>query len=300
MEAEVVWARLRKVQDLPTLPQVASRVVQMAMDPNVSLRQVGRVVESDPALAFKILKVVNSAFYGFSRKIGSVPLAVNILGAREVILLTLSVSVFSAFPPIPGKPTFDREAFWRHSIGCGAIARALEERFGKGGHEELFSGGLLHDIGKILLDQYFHPEFSEALDISRRERIPIEQAELRVFGTTHEEVGGWLAERWQLPEGLVACVRHHHRPSEAPREYREAVVIVHIANLLTKASGIGFGGDNFGFSLMDDVAWREFVGELGEDVDVERLTFEMEDEIERARAFVELSMEGIPPKEESC
>ena len=298
MKAEEIWAKLEKVEDLPTLPQVASRVVRMAMDPNVSLRQVGYVVESDPALAFKVLKVVNSAFYGFSRKIGSVPLAVNLLGPREVLLLTLSVSVFSAFPPVPGKPTFDREAFWRHSIGCGAIARALEERFGKGGYEELFSGGLLHDIGKILLDQYFHLELLEVLDISRRERVPMEEAELRVLGTTHEEIGGWLAERWQLPEGLVACVRYHHRPSEAPSEYREEVTIVHIADLLAKASGTGFGRNELRFSLMDDAAWRRFVEDLGE-VDIERLTFEMEDEIKRAEAFVELSMEGIP-REESC
>ena len=296
--AEEVWAKLKSAQDLPTLPKVANKVVRMAVDPNVSLREVARVVESDPALAFKILKVVNSAFYGFSREIGSISLAVNILGTREVILLTLGVSVFSAFPPVPGKPSFDREAFWRHSIGCGAIARALEERFRKGGYDELFSGGLLHDIGKVLLDQYFHLEFLEALDISWRERIPMEEAELKVFGTTHEEVGGWLAERWQLPEGLVACIRYHHRPFEAPPEYREEVGFVHIADILTKASGVGLGGDNVGFSLMHDAVWKKFAEDLGE-VDIERLTFEMEDEIEKAEAFMELSIEDTS-KEENC
>lgn len=287
MTSEEVWNKLRDAQGIPTLPKVANKVVRMALNPNVGLRQVAQVVESDPALAFKILKVVNSAFYGLSRKVGSISLAVNILGVREVILLTLEVSVFSAFPPVPGKPSFDREAFWRHSIGCGAIARALEERFGKGRHDELFAGGLLHDIGKILLDQYFHFEFLEALDISWRERIPMEEAELHVFGTTHEEVGGWLAERWQLPEGLVACIRYHHRPFEAPSDYREEVGFVHVADILAKARGVGLGGDNLGFSLVRDAVWKELAKGLG-DVDVERLTFEMEDEIEKAEAFMEI------------
>lgn len=288
---EKIIHRIEEARDLPTLPRVATEVLALAGRSETSVRQIGRLVEKDPVLAARVLGVVNSAFYALPQRVTSVNLALAMLGMKRLRNLVAGIAVLRSFPAEPGKPHFDRERFWEHCVGCGMTARLVASKLGLSFDEEEFVGGLTHDLGKLMLDHYFHAEFLEVLDLAAREHIPTHVAEQRLLGINHAEVGAWLAEKWNLPPSLMAVIRYHHEPAAAPGA-PPLVALIHFADLLCKAKGIGFDGDICGVALQDDEAWAALrrIRPVAEDLDLERLTFELDDEIERSREFIQLSV----------
>ncbi len=284
---EEIKERIQNIGSLPTLPKVATEVISMAGNPDVSIKEIASIISQDPSLSAKILKVANSAFYGLKQRVASIQLALVILGLNKIKNLVIGISVFKTFPIRPGRPTFDREKFWEHSVGCGQIAKILATLLGCEMDGEEFVAGLLHDVGKIVLDQFFHDEFTKVVDLTFEKDIPMIEAEKEVLGTTHAEIGSWLAEDWKLPLSLVEAITYHHEPQKAALN-PTLTSLVRLSDLFCKAKGIGFSGDAQGVSISDRIAWKTLKAAKPqlEELDMERFVFDLDTEIERAREYL--------------
>ena len=234
---ERVVERLERIRSLPTLPSVAMEVMALARDPGSNMQQIEEVILTDPALATKILKVANSPFYGMRREISSLRLALTALGMTQIRSLVLGVSVLKAMETDAGNG-FDYEALWEHSTGTAVLCKLLAGRFGLDFRGEEYVAGLVHDIGKVILDQYLHEEFSQALAEARRKHEPLEAAERAVIGVDHAFAGAWLARKWRLPESLVEAIGGHHSPATEPGALSMAAV-VNLADGIARISRIG-------------------------------------------------------------
>ncbi len=269
---------------LPTLPAVAARVVSMAGDEHVEFKDIAAEVEKDPALAASLLKVANSPYYRTRHGVSSVLRALVVLGAREVRRICLGVSVMSAFPRGAQSPGFDREAFWRNSSACAVACREIARRLRIPCDGEEFTAGLLHGVGKFLLDLLFHEDYDEAIRITWQEGIDLRTAEERVFGASHPLVGAWLCRQWKFPDRLVDAVQHHLEPERAGVDPVLASV-VHLGELFARVTGSPFGGERTPVVVRETQAWAILVGHgvREEEVDLARLTFELAEKMEQHR-----------------
>ena len=277
-----------KVIGLPALPTIVTQLITLVGNPRSSARDVAKLISTDQALTAKILRVANSAFYGFPRRIATIQLAIVVLGFETVKNLGLSVTVLKRFSRGTEHRLFDRERFWEHAIACGVAARMLAQRLRYRLEGEAFVGGLLHDVGKLILIEYFHPEFSEALELAEAEGLTIAEAEERVFGVTHADVGGWLAERWNLPQALVGAISHHHRLGDGEMP-DELVMLTHVADAVARHHRVGGSGDQQGPRLDPEVAQRlKGAEELPDEALLDRLSEGFEAELEKAQVFRDL------------
>lgn len=247
MEAELVLKKLESVRDLPTLPLILEKLRITIADVNSDAKRIAKIIEDDPAMMARIMKVVNSALYGTRDRITSLQLAIARLGFRAINNIAISTSVFAAFRATEAS-LFNRVEFWRHSVSTGIASAAvldtcrgnLNFRYEK---ELLHLAGLVHDIGKIVLDMYFNDLFSQAIEMSRSEKIPLYKAEKQVIGIDHGAVGAWLARKWKMADNIVAVLEYHHNVNAAPPKYQELVMICDVANYICNFRLIGDAGD---------------------------------------------------------
>ncbi len=271
-----------KVQGLPTLPSMMNNVNQMILNPRTSAKEVAQVIASDPALTSKVLRVVNSSFYGFPNRITTITHAIVILGFNTVKSIVLSSTIFDVFRRSVKPGDFDRTEFWKHSIGCGAAAKVLGRRINYPMLEELFIAGLLHDVGKVILDQFLPDSYADVLAFVRSRDCLIVEAEAQVLGLTHADVGAWLFEKWSLSRALVETTRCHHNPQLAGDHQRFAEII-HLADILVRALRFGSGGDAK-IPAVSESAWRS----LGiSEAELDELLLQSAAEIDRAMIFLD-------------
>ncbi len=282
-----VFETIKNIEDLPTLPAVAIEVIGLSRMPDVSIKDVSECIYKDPPLAAKVLKMANSSFYRRgSGEVDTLHRAILLMGLNEIINITTSVSVLSILPPKGSEGESVRESFWNHCIATGLIAKRIDRELGMRSMGREFVGGLLHDIGKIILDEYFHDEFMEARAYSIDVDCPMFAAEMEVLGTTHMEVGHFLAQKWNLPGYIADINRYHHHPSDA--QYKDITSLITISDLLAKAKEFSCGGDRMSFSLTDQEAWH-ILKQMGHPVlslDLERITFEIENIGEEVRQYI--------------
>ncbi len=229
-----VYAR---VQTLPALPAAVPRILALAADPETGAREITGAVSRDPALAADVLKVANSAYYGFRREVDSLDRAVALLGVNMVRSLAVSVGVARVLPPARTEG-FRQEDLWVHSAAVAAAARGLCRRAGRADGEQLFLAGLLHDVGKVVLAHHFPGPFGRALAAARADGVPLHEAERSEVGLDHAAVGGMLLDRWNFPEVLRAPVAGHHGDPAG-----DGVALVAAADALARQAGIGDGGN---------------------------------------------------------
>jgi putative nucleotidyltransferase with HDIG domain len=236
---------LGKIDKLPTLPFIVSTLNNLIKNPNTSASDIHKVIMKDQALSARILKLVNSAFYGFSERISSISHAIVILGFNTVKNVALTASVLNMFggAESKGEDVFDRKAFWVHSLAVAGTARVIAARVRLPSAEDIFVAGLMHDIGKLVLDQFVHEKFVEVLKLVREKNIHIKDAENEILdGVNHSQVGAWLATRWKLPNALVQMIGFHHRPA-LDDQFLKPVACIHLADILVRTLDIGNGGD---------------------------------------------------------
>lgn len=283
--------KILTANDLPTLPAIALEVTRLAQSPLTGMSDLVRIIRNDPPLTAKILRVANSAFYGMPRKIESLNMALVVLGMREINSLVTCISVLKAFPH-SGSRGFNRQAFWEHSSGCGEIARVIASKLHIRLHGVEFTAGLLHDVGKIVMDQYFHDDFMKTLDVAKAEKLSSTEAERKVLGVDHAEIGAWLADAWALPPAIVEAIRYHHQPNLSP-DNRTLTAVVHLANLFTTAILQPQDRARMSEEIAKDSAWDTLADQHPEiiTVDVVRFAGELQDNIDRAREFITMATE---------
>ena len=237
---------------LVSLPDIYFRIVEVLNNPYSSAAQVGEVVGKDPSLSAKLLKLVNSPFYGFPSKIDSIDRAVCIIGANDLTTLALGISVVNSFTDVP-KRLMDMRGFWRHSITCGATARFLAAARPGLTEERFFIAGLLHDIGRLVMIRGVPEPFTEALYLARDAKEPLYKAEREVLGFDHAVVGGFLFKEWKLPPSLERAIRFHHNPKAAANLLEAAVI--HVADVIAYAMHFGGAGSAYAPFLQPE-AWE--------------------------------------------
>lgn len=209
MLSEKILAKLESRKDLPTIPATASAVLQSIDDPNASAASLARIIERDVSLTARVLAVANSPFYGLLRKVSTVELALVILGLSAVKEILLSLVVQRIFANMR-TDLLDVRDFWNYSVYCGSTARFLARKLGYRVAGEAFVAGLIHDIGILIIAQFLPKEFTEIRRIQNSGAISYNEAEQYVLGNSHNEVGLWFAERWNLPEQLRCAIYCHH------------------------------------------------------------------------------------------
>ncbi len=241
-----------RIDELPTLPAVVPRILSLMEDPGADARKITEAISNDPAMTSKILKVANSAYYGFPQKITSLERAVALLGFNMVKSLALSVGVIRSLPSPALSGLFDIGNLWMHSLAVATAMRALAEDLGKDNDiESLFIVGLLHDLGKVLLAEFFPEEFARALEGSDSD-TPLDQSERNVIGMDHGQVGGMLLSRWKFPQPIVTAVSTHHVPGNQCTEWVEERAILLMADSLAREIGIGDSGNKCGPAVPPD------------------------------------------------
>ncbi|NLB63674.1 MAG: HDOD domain-containing protein [Fibrobacter sp.] len=229
--------------NLPTLPTLAARLIDLVDHPNTNAATLARFVRQDQVITARLLKMCNSAYYGLGREITSVHQAVILLGFDMVKEISLGVSVINAFRTKSGFAGFDITGFWDHSSAVGMVARKLAQGWHPTLASEAFTAGLLHDIGKVILIQYMSEEFAEVVKRAKENNSELYLEEREEFGTDHGQIGAWLASKWKLPQSLRDVMLFHHNLGACPAENKNLVALVYLADVLCRLLKAGDGGN---------------------------------------------------------
>ena len=237
IDPKVLRHKVENINTLPTVPGVLKRLSVVIEKPRITLVEISAFISKDAALTTKVLKMVNSAIYGFPGRIASVSHATMLLGLNIIKGLLLGVSVFELMQKA-------MNGLYEHSLACAIASRIIAQKKGLKEPEEVSVAGLLHDIGKVILTLEFPTEYQAAMNEAQGKGISIFDAEKNQFNATHANVGSWLAEKWHFPRNLIEVIECHHRPALAKNAPLETA-IVHMADLLVRARGFGFAGEIF-------------------------------------------------------
>ncbi len=230
---------IAKVEAFPSLPGATTKLVSLIDDPNAAVAEIEEILRMDPGLTANVLKLSNSAYFGFPSKIGSVHKAIILLGAKRLMQLVMTSCVNSVMnKSIPGYDLPPGE-MWRHSIAVSVAAEGLIEELNVPEADEIFTAALLHDVGKLVLGEFVKDDIAKIEKIVSKD-VSFEVAEQAVLGIDHAEIGAKILESWGLPEEIVSAVRWHHDPDAADTT-STLIDIVHVANVLCLMIGIGVG-----------------------------------------------------------
>jgi len=265
---------------LHALPRVVLELQQAIDDPASSAEDLARIISLDPGLSAYLLRIVNSAMYSFPSRIDTISRAVAMLGTRQISVLAIGVSVFKSYSERP-VAALDFERFWRHSIACAILSRAVAGLCGKSPPERYFVAGLLHDVGRLAIFEAVPDLARQVVETMEAQGLQLVQAEQAVLGFDHAKLGAILLRKWNFPVNLAGAVFHHHAPCKSAKttNYDEASV-VHVADILSKALGYGTT-PTFFVPALDPQAWES----LGlRRADLARLERELDERFEEAMA----------------
>lgn len=234
---------LEDVPSLPSLPAAATLALAVSQDPDATASDLLRVIMSDPPLAAKVLRVANSVYFQRGVDVKDLQTAIVRLGFSNIRNLLVGLSVVRSFDGFFAGAPYTREDFWVHSIATGLMAAHLTRSAANLSSSTAFISGLLHDVGKLLLDRHHRQGWAEALWLARLASIPLDEAERRTLGGDHAAVGGDVLSAWRLPAELSEPVRWHHDPGGAPERHRLHAAAIQMADWACIRAGIGYGGN---------------------------------------------------------
>jgi len=254
MDAQTFLNKLDRIPDLPTLPSIVTKVNNLLQDPDTSIKKLGDTIETDQAMVAKILRLVNSTFYGFISKIRNIPHAIIILGFNNVRNALVSVSIIKVFSEKNVFEGFEIKNFWRHSVAVAVTSKYLSEQSRLDSPDDCFVAGLLHDIGKLVLSLYFTEHFVLVWKSLKEDKQSFYEAEKKFLPVDHAQIGGHLAKKWQFPVSLIDSITYHHAIRKSVSNLNQ-LLIVHTANTIVN----NYKGDlemRPDFSMLDPEAKR--------------------------------------------
>lgn len=243
---------IKKDTNLSTLPTIFMEIEEAIKKPNSSANYMANVISKDTSLSARLLKIVNSAFYSLPIKVDTLSRAVSIVGTKQLSALALGINVITAFNNIP-RDLVDMKSFWKHSVACGIISRIIANYKGIQNTERLFVAGLLHDIGRLIMYNSVPGNVKNMLLKARNSNRLLHVVEHETMGFDHTTVGEMLLRKWKLPMSLEKSVKYHHSPKNSKDPLEPS--IIHLANIMTIALGIGSSGEHSVPSLESE-AWE--------------------------------------------
>lgn len=248
---QAVNSAIREISHIATLPEITLKIIKLVESPTSTAQDLHKVIANDPALCSRILKVVNSAFYGLPGQIGSINRAIVLLGLNAVKNIAIAASLTKLFKGGPLTPNFAARDLWEHSVAVGAGCKLIADHLKLAFVDEAFLSGLIHDIGIVVEIQYDRQKVVDALtktgaDASGVPQRHLLECEEEVFGASHQDFGLGLCNKWKFPKSFANVTGFHHRPLEVPQEARTLVTITAIADRL--AAGLN---RPFRLDLMD-------------------------------------------------
>ncbi len=275
------------ISKMPSLPTTVSKILQICNDPKTSPSDLNQVISLDPVLMGKVMKLINSAYYSLPNQITSLVRAIIMLGINTVKNLAISTAILGSLGKRSNFQAINMDGYWRHSICVGVTAKLIAKyrKIDKTLLESYFVAGLLHDLGKIPLNNKLSKEYVEAISLTDKEHIPLFESERRVLSVDHTEVGRMIIENWKLGKDIEDAVSYHHNVIEYGGENIDIVYAVCAANVFANTFEIGFSGDRYPEKLPDKV-WKY----LGIDWDFfDDIEDEVNSEIEKAQIFLRVA-----------
>ena len=242
---------LEKIKEMPPLPQSVTQVLEISKSTKSSAQDLAKVFERDPALAANILKIANSSFYGFTRRISSITHAIVCLGLDTVKSIALTSSTQEMLSNEIPAYDLEKGMLLQHSITCATCARIIAQRIGYKDCEEAYTAGLLLDIGKVILSRFAEDQFNQIIEKTKDNKTPFNIAEQEVLGFDHPRIGGRIIKKWNLPPALIEAVQYHHQPEKAETN-KTLTYIVHFADAISDMLGIGLGSDGLMYVLEEN------------------------------------------------
>lgn len=243
---------VNNIDELPSIPDVASKIINMVNDPNISFKVVAQEISQDQAITTSILKLCNSAFFSKGKEISSIDRAIVTLGIKEVKDAVVVAATKTVLDKVVTGYDLAKGELWRHGLAVALMSKKIAlMKKRKDISDIAFTGGIIHDVGKTVLALFVQKTFMQILELVENKSIPFHIAEKEIMGFDHQEIGESVLTKWNFPDVLKELVLHHHQPDQAPEEHRFIVSIVHIANSICLMAGIGIGNDGLYHELSE-------------------------------------------------
>ena len=273
---------INQTVEIATLPEVTLRIIEVVQDPRSTAHDLHKIVSNDPALSARVLRVVNSAFYGLPGQIGSIDRAIMMLGLNAVKNIAIAASLAKMFKKGAICDDFTGKDLWTHSVAVGATNKLITNAIGLAMPDEAFLAGLIHDLGLVAIMQSQSQKLLEIVQMAKA-GIPFRKAEDQVLGTNHQEIGMALAAKWKFPRSFQYVTGYHHNPTDLARENRLLAMVTHVSDLLSSQK-------QFGITLT--VETEEISAEALEEIGLTRGQLDeiqtlIEEELEIVRSLIE-------------
>lgn len=234
--ADVIDRVFQKIGEVSSLPAVAMQIMELAADSQTDVEDLIEAIRSDPGLAMRIMRTVNSSYHGVRQSVSDLKQAVTLLGFQEIRNLALSAFVSPLFRESSGYRNYSREELWNHMVGTGMVAALIAETTRQVNPHEAYLAGLLHDVGLVLIDQYLHAPFCRIID-SLTADSSLCQCERAILGFDHAELGAYVAAHWKLPQHLSDAIGFHHAIQRYAGPHRKMVAAVALGDSLCHLKG---------------------------------------------------------------
>jgi putative nucleotidyltransferase with HDIG domain len=280
-----VEAIVQTIDRLPPLPAIIHQALQRINDPRSSAQDVVEIIQYDQGITSQVLQVCNSAYFNLRRQVHSLKEALVLLGFDTLMQILLNKSFHGVLSrPCQGYD-LDTGALWRHSVSCAILTEIVSRRIQREPDSRLFTAGLLHDMGKVVLSAYVGETFAAIKTLVREQGYSFVAAEREVLGIDHAELGGLIAEKWEFPPSIIAAVRFHHTPWLSQGDFVELVGLTHLANCMALLTGIGGGADGL-YYAGDPETMHQF--RLREK-DIEKCLVQLNDRLQTMEAWLEVA-----------